>query len=544
MTRIQQDGAGFPRLDDQQIEQLGRLAKCVEFADGELLIEHGSRNFPFYVIKSGAVEITEHSGDAPRSIVTHGPGEFTGDVDMLTGRPTFISATARGPVQAIQVEADRLRLILNELPRLSDLLLEAFQIRRRMLEEGDFEGLRVVGSDQCADANLLREFLYKNRVPHTFIDVEAEGTSAWLAERGVTRDQLPAVVCENTVVARPTVAEVAEHIGIHRDVSGERFDLVVVGAGPAGLAAAVYGGSEGLKTLVLDRLGPGGQAGTSSKIENYMGFPSGLSGADLANRGYLQALKFGVQFSAPASVADLVQDEAAGHVVVLETGERIRTGAVLIATGASYRRLDAEGCDRFRDAGVFAAATSVEARVCRDGTAVVIGGGNSAGQAALFLAEHAAKVVMLLRGNDLRKSMSDYLAHRIELEDRVEVWFHSELEGVYGERRVERIGVRHNAGGDARQLECRAVFSFIGARPHTDWVPAAVARDEYGFLLTGGDVEDRSGWELEREPCQLETSVPGLFAAGDVRHGSTKRVAFAVGDGALAVTCVHRAASG
>ncbi|MEQ8762716.1 MAG: FAD-dependent oxidoreductase [Planctomycetota bacterium] len=536
-----QDPVAFPHLSDEQIEQLARLAECADFADGERLFEQGTRDYPFFVVKLGEVEIEEHSSGGPRHVTFHGPGQFTGDVDLLTGRTSLVSATARGPVQAYRVEAHRLRAVLNELPTLSELLLEAFQARRLLLERSQLIGLRVIGGSHCAEANLLREFLYKNKVPHTFLDIDLDIDAAWLSQHGLSRDSLPAVICNESVAIQPSLSTLAEHIGIRRQLGDAIYDLIVIGAGPAGLAAAVYGASEGLRTVVLDRIGPGGQAGASSKIENYMGFPSGLTGTELANKGYLQALKFGAQFSAPAQVTDITPRPGGGLQVALGDGAALAGEAVLIATGASYRQLAAKGCDRFFNAGVFSAATSVEARQCCNARAVVIGGGNSAGQAALFLAEHAEHVVLLLRSGDLRKSMSEYLVHRIEVDRRIDVWLHSELEQVDGSRLIERALIRNNRSGDLQELDCAAVFSFIGARPHTEWVPSAIARDERGFLLTGPDIADSGAeWTLDREPCQLETSQPGVFAAGDVRHGSTKRVAFAVGDGALAVTCVHQ----
>lgn len=541
MIDEQPDTVSFPRLTADQLARVDELGERATFRDGEALFRSGDRDFPFFVVDRGRVEILDESGDEPRHVTYHGPGEFTGDVDLLTGRPALVSAFARGVVEALRVEASALRSLLNDVPTLSDLLLDAFQSRRAMLERQDVVGVRVVGSGHCAEANLLREFLYKNKVPFTFVDADSDETLAWREQRGVASADLPALVCSEAIVSRPALAEVAQYIGIRREVGEQEFDLVIVGAGPAGLAAAVYGASEGLSTLLLDGLGPGGQAGASSKIENYMGFPAGLSGVELANKGYLQALKFGAQFSAPVRVRGIETLEGGLHALSLDTDERVYAGAVLVATGASYRHLEAEGCERFRNAGLFQAATSVEARLCAGRTAVVIGGGNSAGQAALHLSERAERVVILLRSGELTKSMSDYLTHRILAASNVEIWPHFELESVEGDTRLRSIRVASNRDGERRDLECAAVFSFIGARPNTGWLPERVARDERGFVLTGGDVGDRRDWPLEREPCQLETSVPGVFAAGDARHGSTKRVAFAVGDGALAVTCVHSA---
>jgi thioredoxin reductase (NADPH) len=329
-------------------------------------------------------------------------------------------------------------------------------------------------------------------------------------------------------------------MGLKRQIRTEPFDLVIVGAGPAGLAAAVYGASEGLATLVLDRFGPGGQAGTSSRIENYMGFPAGLTGADLANRGYLQALKFGAELVAPVEVRTMTCEDRI-HRLVLDDGQVVRGRTVLIATGASYQRLPVAGCERWDGAGLFYSCTSVHARSCRSGRAAVVGGGNSAGQAVMFLAENTAGATLLLRGDDLRKSMSDYLARRIDRHPKIEVIRNVEVDAIEGNGTITGLRLRHVRDGSRRDLDCSAVFVFIGAQPRTDWLPPSIAVDRKGFILTGADAAKSDRWPLTgREPCVVETTCPGVFAAGDVRSGTTKRVAFAVGDGALAVTCAHR----
>jgi thioredoxin reductase (NADPH) len=338
---------------------------------------------------------------------------------------------------------------------------------------------------------------------------------------------------------RPTVARLAECLGLKRPIRGEPFDLVIVGAGPAGLAAAVYGASEGLSTLVLDQFGPGGQAGTSTRIENYMGSPAGLSGADLANRGYLQALKFGAELVAPVEVRSLTT-EGKTHRLELDDGQVVSGRTVLIATGASYQRLPVAGCERWEGAGIYYSCTAVHARSCKDGRAAVVGGGNSAGQAVMFLAENTAGASLLLRGGDLRKSMSDYLAKRIERHPKIEILRHVEVDAVEGNGTLTGVSVRDNRDGGTRVLECPASFVFIGARPRTDWLPPSVAVDAKGFILIGASAARSKSWPLaEREPCVVETTGSGIFAAGDVRSDTTKRVAFAVGDGALAVTCAH-----
>ncbi|HEY2156101.1 MAG TPA: FAD-dependent oxidoreductase [Isosphaeraceae bacterium] len=531
----------FPKLTEAEVKTLAELAKVCTFADGEAIFQVGQRALPLYVVDSGGIAIMDESREESVTVVVHGPGEFTGDVSLLTDRPAVISAYARGETRAYCVGQGELRQVIQEIPDLSDKLLEAFQFRRLMLERSGFVGVRVFGHLGDKELTAIREFFDKNKVPHTWIDVDdPQGREAMRALE-IGPDQLPFVACSRgTRAARPTVTRIAECIGLKRQIRTEPFDLVIVGAGPAGLAAAVYGASEGLETLVLDRFGPGGQAGTSSRIENYMGFPAGLSGAELANRGYLQALKFGAELVATVEVRSMTCEDRV-HRLVLDDGQVVRGRTVLIATGATYQRLPVAGCERWDGAGIFYSCTSVHARSCRSGRAAVVGGGNSAGQAAMFLAEHTAGAALLLRGNDLRKSMSDYLARRIERHEKIEVLRNIEVSSVEGNGTLAGVTLRDVRDGSSRHLDCPAVFVFIGARPRTDWLPPSIAVDSKNFILTGADAAHSGRWPLtDREPCTVETTCPGVFAAGDVRSNTTKRVAFAVGDGALAVTCAHR----
>ena len=533
----------FPKLSEPELECLAGMAKVCSFKDGESIFQAGQRGLPLYVVESGEIAIVDETGKESKTIAVHGPRQFTGDVSLLSDRPAVISAYAKGECRAYCVGQSDLRRVLQEVPDLSDKLLEAFETRRIMLERSGFVGVRLVGHFGDPDVTVIREFFDKNKVPHTWIDAdEAEGKAA-LETLKVSSDQLPFVACNRgTRSPRPTVTRLAECLGLKRTIRIEPFDLVIVGAGPAGLAAAVYGASEGLATIVLDRFGPGGQAGTSSRIENYMGFPAGLTGADLANRGYLQALKFGAELVAPVEVRSMTCEDKM-HRLVLDDGQVVRGRTVLIATGATYQRLPVPGCERWDGAGIFYSCTSVHARACRSGRAAVVGGGNSAGQAVMFLAadKRIAGASLLLRGGDIRKSMSDYLARRIERHPKIEVIHHVEVDAVKGDRTITGLRLRDVKGGNARELECSAVFVFIGAQPRTDWLPPSVAVDSKGFILTGADAAKSDRWPLtDREPCSVETTCPGVFAAGDVRSGTTKRVAFAVGDGALAVTCAHR----
>jgi thioredoxin reductase (NADPH) len=532
--------AAFPHLTEAEMQVVAKLGSVRTFADGEVLFRKGDRDFPFFVVQAGAIRITESSTGQERPVAEHQPGGFSGDVDMLTGRSALVTARAAGGLQAIAVPAVRMRRLLNEVPALSDKLLHAFQLRREILERSGFVGVKLLGHSNSSAALRVQEFLYKNRVPFRFYDVDQDDGRALASECSIDVDRLPAIVAGQKVVQQPTLPGIAQCIGISRDMPAEVLHLVIVGAGPSGLAAAVYAGSEGLRAMVLDMVGPGGQAGSSSKIENYMGFPSGVTGVDLANLGFIQALKFGVTFNAPISVLDVVRRPDGTLELPLCSGQVARTRAVLVATGVSYRRLPLENCARLEGAGVYYAATSVEARACRERMAIVVGGGNSAGQAAMYLADHASTVKLVLRGGDLYQSMSSYLADRVRTHPRIEILHHTEVEDLAGDAYLQGVTLRDNRTEARQHHDCPALFVFVGAKPATEWLPDGIARDEKGFLLTGAAAESSGRWPLEAPPCELETSMPGVFASGDVRSGTTKRCAFAVGDGALAVTCVHQ----
>jgi thioredoxin reductase (NADPH) len=418
----------------------------------------------------------------------------------------------------------------------------AFSARRTLLQKAGILGLKVIGPRHQPDTNEVREFLFKNFVPHTFYDSEADDGRKELACLKKTDEDTPVIECgPDNVLVKPELIDLAKCAGVRHKCPEGLFDLAVVGAGPAGMTAAVYAASEALSTIVLDRLGPGGQAGGSSMIENFIGFPSGLSGVELAQRGVLQMLKFGAMLNTPVKVTGMeVGDEE--HILFTSTGEKVRARVVLAATGVRWKKLEAKGAERFERAGIFYAATAVESRVCVGDEVAVIGGGNSAGQAAMFISECARQVHLLVRSAKFGDGMSEYLVNRITKNPRIKLHTNTEVTEVFGdEERVKEIEVIDNQSKERRRLKIAAMFVFIGAEPHADWLPKEVARSEGRYVLTGVDAERSGKWPLKnRSPCPLETTVPRLLAAGDLRYGSTKRVGFAVGDGSLAVTCVHR----
>src|SRR5687768_1684337 len=532
----------FPTLNEAQIT---KLSQCLEVAtkayrDGETLFAVGDRNFQFHIIKTGEVEIVDHSGDVPKTVTVHRTGGFTGDISHLTGLPAVVSAVARGDCQVYEITGDALRTALDQCPALSDIILQAFIARRQLLHKSpNFTGLRVIGSRYSPDTFRVRDFLAKNRVLFTWVDVETDPqVDRLLKQFGVTETDTPVVACSTMLLLRnPSNRQLADRIGIRQPLDQAVYDLTVVGAGPAGLAAAVYGASEGLRTLVLERTAPGGQAGSSMRIENYLGFPTGLTGSELADRAIIQANKFGARLAIATPVSGLMFD-GTYPVVRLDDSETISTKCLLIATGVDYRRLGVEGCEQFEGRGVFYAATIAEALLFRGSEVVLVGGGNSAGQAAVFLAQHAGHVRLLLRGHDLYKDMSSYLAKRIEQTDNIEVLYNTTIQRMHGDGHLRAIDLLDSKTGQERTIETPAVFSFIGAVPRTDWVPSEIARDVQGFIRTGAALAESSHWTRRRQPFLLETSRAGVFAAGDVRADSVKRVASAVGEGAMAVQFV------
>jgi thioredoxin reductase (NADPH) len=533
----------FPTLDEVQITRLSDCTAGVTafYQDGQTLFAVGDRDFKFFVVKSGEVDIVDYSGDEPKRLTVHRKGQFTGEVTHLTGGPAVVSAIARGPCEVVEVSGEGLRRVLNLCPDLSDVILQAFIARRQLLRQSsDFTGLRVIGSRYSADTFRVRDFLAKNRVLFTWVDVETDPqVDRLLKQFGVTEGDTPVVACGHRLMLRnPSNRRLADAVGIRQPLEQTVYDLAVVGAGPAGLAAAVYGASEGLHTVVLEQTAPGGQAGSSMRIENYLGFPTGLTGSELAGRAVLQANKFGAHLSVSSPVTRL-EFEKAYPVLCLDSGETVVTKCLLIASGAEYRRLAVEGCERYEGTGVYYAATPNEAQLCRGAQVVLVGGGNSAGQAAVFLAEHARKVLLLIRGDDLYKSMSSYLARRIEQTANIELLCNATIRRMRGDGHLTAVEVVNSKTGEERTAETPAVFSFIGAVPRTDWLPSEIERDTKGFVLTGPALAKSRHWTARRQPFLLETSRPGVFAAGDVRSGSVKRVASAVGEGAMAVQFVH-----
>jgi thioredoxin reductase (NADPH) len=533
----------FPTLDEAQITRLSGCTAAVprSFQDGTALFAVGDRDPKFFVVKAGEVEIVDYSGDEPKRLTVHRPGQFTGDVTHLTGSPAVVSAIARGRCEVLEVPGEALRRLLNQCPDLSDVILQAFIARRQLLRQSpDFTGLRVIGSRYSPDTFRVRDFLAKNRVLFTWVDLESDPqVDRLLKQFGVTEADTPVIACAHRLMLRnPSNRQLADAIGIRQPLEQTVYDLAVVGAGPAGLAAAVYGASEGLRTVVLEQTAPGGQAGSSMRIENYLGFPTGLTGSDLAGRAVLQANKFGAHLSVPTPVTRLEFDKAY-PVLRLDGGDSLVAKCLLIASGAEYRRLGVEGCESYEGRGVYYAATPNEAQLCGGAQVVLVGGGNSAGQAAVFLAGHARKVWLLIRGDNLHKNMSSYLARRIEQTANIELLCNAAIRRMHGDGHLTAVEIVNNKTGAGRVVETPAVFSFIGAVPRTDWLPPEVERDAKGFVRTGPALAQSPHWTARRPPFLLETSRPGVFAAGDVRADSVKRVASAVGEGAMAVQFVH-----
>jgi thioredoxin reductase (NADPH) len=519
----------FPRLSDEQIKRLSLDGERRPTEPGQVLFQEGDDEYDFHVVLDGHVGTQAGEGPEARMVAVHGPGRFLGELNLLTGGPSFLTATALEAGEVLVVPAARLRQLVAEDSELGDLVLRAYLARRNILI-GLGAGVRIIGSRFSADTRRLRELAARNRLPHRWMDLEEDPQAETLLRQiGIRPDETPVVIWRDLVLRNPSNSDLARALGQPLPVSDVTlFDLLVIGGGPAGLAASVYGASEGLSTLMLEGVAPGGQAGSSSRIENYLGFPSGISGAELAERALLQAEKFGANVTVPAEAAAFEVEGEGRYAIEVDDGSRVAGRAVVIATGSRYRKLQVAGLEDFEGTSVFYAATVVEAMFCVDDPVIVVGGGNSGGQATIFLADHAARVTLVVREDELTENMSRYLADRIERAPSVDVRLHTELRELVGGHRLEGAVVEDTHTGERAKLPALALFVFIGAAPHSAWLGDQVELDDGGYVRTG-----RDGSLL------LETNLPGVFAAGDVRSGSIKRVASAVGEGAMAVRLVH-----
>ncbi len=529
----------FPALTERQIARIAPLAQPRAFDDGAVLWESGDRNRPMFVILEGEVEILLGSEVA----VTVGKkGAFTGDVDLLSGHAVVSRGRAVGPTRLLELPASRLRPLIETDAELSALFLRVFLLRRATLIDREGKNVVLIGSTWCAGTLALREFLTRNNQPYKYLDLDRDAQmQATLDSFDVTIGDVPIVICRGTqVLRRATIDTVAGCLGLSDLDESVVRDLVVVGAGPAGLSAAVYAASEGLDVLVLDSHAPGGQAGGSSRIENYLGFPTGVSGLELARLALVQAEKFGAELTVARTTSSLGCD--ANYRVQVGPDTEIRARAVIVASGVRYRKPEIADLPRFEGLGVYYAATAVEGQLCTGEEVIIVGGGNSAGQAAVYLSGVARRVIIVVRRDSLAERMSRYLVRRIEGTPNIEIRTRTEIVDLQGDQRLDRVTWRGPEGKTTKNV--RHVFMMTGADPNTAWLGGCVALDDKGFVKTGPDLDASTlaaaRWPLARPPLLFETSRPGVFAIGDVRAGSVKRVASAVGEGAICVQLVHR----
>ncbi|HEY4273736.1 MAG TPA: FAD-dependent oxidoreductase [Candidatus Udaeobacter sp.] len=545
------ESIAFPKLNDHQLSLLEPLGERRVMKRGDVLFKAGQRDLGLAIVLRGELEAFETRDGTEYNLATAREREFMGDVSMLQGTSILGSSrVSSDEAEILHIPAAELRRALAEIPAVSKTIVDALIMRRRRLSrDREFAGMRVLASRQARDGHQLDDFLDKNRIPHRLVEFESEQGQAVSERFHLTTRDLPVLITPaGARLRKPSLREVAREAGLLRSLTEEDetevlCDLAIVGAGPAGLAAAVYAASEGLKTVVVESYAPGGQAGSSSLIENFFGFPTGIGGGELTWLAQLQAYRFGAKFSTPAAALSLQYHPDDEYRACLETegcGAVLRAKAVLITTGADYRRLEADGREQFEGVGVYYAATALEGQLCRNETVVVAGSGNSAGQAAMFLSDGAAKVLLVVRGNNIANKMSDYLSRRVQAHENIEILYNTEIRKMSGGKKLEQIELENTKTGERRVVRTPAVFSMVGARPCTEWLPAEIERDEKGFIKTGTAVADAPAWKASKhQPTPMETSLPGIFAAGDVRSGSVKRCAAAVGEGGMAVAGIH-----
>ena len=533
-----------PPLDDEQLALLRRYGQERPTRAGQMLFREGDRTYDFIVVLSGAVAVVDHEAGAVREMATLGPGRFVAELGILTGERVFATAVVREPGSVLVVPADRLQEVIAQDQQLSDVIVQVILRRRRWFAQ-QRAGLQILGSRTSPDARRLREFAARNRLPYVWVDLDTDpGAGAVLAHQGLGPGDAPVVLMRGGEVLRnPSNSQLARAAGFGTGtVPGTTFDVAVVGAGPAGLAASVYGASEGLATAVIDGMAVGGQIGTTSRIENYLGFPVGVSGEEFAERSLVQVLRFGATLLVPRTAAGLT-GHVDDYVIRLSDGDELAARTVIIATGVAYRQLDAAGLDRFEGAGVFYTPLAAQDQIMPGDPVVIVGGGNSAGQAATSLADRGHPVTVVIRGEDLAASMSQYLIDRIARHPAITIVFRSAVREVDGTGRLEQVIVEDLTTSARRTLAATALFVLIGAQAHTQWLAESVELDSHGFIVTGPDLSGQArnapAWEkLGRDPYLLETSLPGVFAVGDVRSNSVKRVASAVGEGSIAIRLV------
>jgi thioredoxin reductase (NADPH) len=538
----------FPRLTAEQIERLSRCGERTRVSRGTVLFNEGDTQRNFHVIISGEMEVVHPVDGREEPVTVHVPGEFTGETSMLTGRRTLVRGRMREDGELLVMTPDALRKVVQSDSELSELFLRAFILRRVALIANAIGDAVLIGSSHSAATLRIRDFLTRNGQPYTYLDVEKDpGVQALLDRFQLSVEDVPVIICRyERVLKNPTNEEVADCLQMNVAIEpGQVRDLVVVGAGPAGLAAAVYGASEGLDVLVVESHAPGGQAGASSKIENYLGFPTGISGQALAGRAFMQAEKFGADIVIARSGTRL-RCERQPYLLDLADGTTVATRTVMIATGAQYRKIPLPDLARFEGVGVYYGATGMEAQLCENEDVIVVGGGNSAGQAAIFLARTARHVLVAVRGRGLAETMSRYLIQRIEATRNITLRAYTEVCGLEGDGRLERVHLQDSRSKERFPLPIRHLFLMTGAAPNTGWLTDCVALDEKGFVKTGPDLteDDLGAWPLKRLPYLLETNRAGVFAVGDVRSNSIKRVASAVGEGSICVQFIHRTLAG
>jgi thioredoxin reductase (NADPH) len=543
----------FPVLTAAQINRIRPLSKVRQVQAGEILFEPDDTNVPFFVLLSGRMEIVQPDMNGELNVAGHVPGEFTGEITMISGRRCLVRGRVTEPGEFLELSGEGLRSLVARDAELSDIILRAFILRRLLLISRGLGNVILMGSRHSANTLRLREFLLRNGHPYTYVDLDTDKTSQELLDRfEVKLEDVPIVVCNGRSVLRnPSIQELADCLGFNVSIDESQIrDLIIVGAGPSGLAAAVYAASEGLDALVVEAGSPGGQAGSSSKIENYLGFPTGLSGQELTARAVTQAEKFGAKMMV-AHKAVRLDCEKRPYKIVLDNGSMLGTRAVVIATGAQYNKPQLANLERFEGQGIYYSATYMESQLCEHEEIIIVGGGNSAGQAAVFLSQTARKVHICVRSSQLSDTMSRYLIQRIEENPGIELHYETEIVALDGDTHLERVSCRYKSKGEIATHDVRHVFIMAGAYPRTEWLRRCLSLDERGFILTGRDLDAAPGKPIAttasgpiaapaRPPYMLETSLPGVFAVGDVRSGNVKRVASAVGEGAIAIHLVHR----